>query len=113
MIYEFPISGSGGKGDFWDGIIDVELTEEEYARVIESSKKGFCHMYEDDNISDIYEKIYDQVVENTIENECEMIDEYREDYDLPEDASDRVVIEAFLDYQDCKISYPLNLDTLI
>ena len=113
MTYEFPISGSGGKGDTWEGIIDVELSEKEYARVVESSKKGFWHMCDDDEISDIYDKIYAQVVDATIENEQDMIDEYREDYELPEDASDREVIESFLDCQDCRISYPSDIDPLM
>ena len=39
--YEFPYSGSGGKGDTWEGTIDVELSEEDYARVEASIKKAF------------------------------------------------------------------------
>ncbi len=52
--YEFRISGSGGKGDSWDGTIDMELSDEDYARVVASAKKGFWHMCDDKEISDIY-----------------------------------------------------------
>lgn len=101
--YEFVISGSGGKGDSWEGTIDVELSEEDYARVIASAKKGFGHMCDDDEISDIYEKIYAKAIDDNIKYQQDMIEEYREDYELPEDASDREVIETYLDYQCCRI----------
>ncbi len=109
--YEFPYSGSGGKGDTWEGIIDVELSDEDYARVEASIKKGHFRMCEDDEIDDIYQRIYDMIIDVTleIERDNDMIDEYREDYDCDEDATDRDVIELFLDEQGCSISYPYDL----
>ena len=108
--YEFTISGSGGKGDSWDGTIDMELSEEDYARVVASAKKGFWHMCDDEEISDIYDRIYAKAVDDNIRYQRDMIEEYREDYDLPEDATDREVIETYLEYQNCRIGYPYDLD---
>ena len=106
--YEFPYGGSGGKGDTWEGTIDVELSDEDYARVEASIKGGCSDMGDDPEIADIYEAIYEKIIDVTLESErdIDMIDEYREDYDCDEDTTDREVIEIFLDEQGCSINYP-------
>ena len=84
----------------------MELSDEDYARVVASAKKGFWHMCEDEEISDIYERIYAKAVNDTLENLRDMVEEFREDYHLPKKATARKVIETYLDYQNCKIGYP-------
>ena len=108
--YEFPYSGSGGKGDTWEGTIDVELSDEDYARVEASIKGGCFRMCDDPEIEDIYDAIYEKVIDVTleIEKDIDMIEEHRETYGLDEDATEREVIETYLDEQGCSISYPYD-----
>ena len=109
--YEFPFSGSGGKGDSWEGIIDAELSEEDYARLRASALKGFYGMWEDEEIKDIYDLIYQKVIDETLltERSSGMIEEHREDLGLDAATSDHEVIECYLDEQCCHIHYPYEL----
>lgn len=105
----FPISGSGGVGDTWEGHVEVNLSEKDYARLEASVKKGFDDMMDDPEINDIYERVFRKVVDITIENEEDMIDEYREDFGMRKNASPRKVIEEFLGEQCCTIHYPADV----
>lgn len=112
MKYEFPYSGSSGKWDSWEGIIDVELSDEDYARIVVSSKGGFWHMCDDDGIKDIYDRIYEQIVDETVKNIRFMIDEIKSDLHLPADVPDREVAREYLNENACRISYPADIDPL-
>ena len=104
-VYEFPYSGSGGKGDSWEAMIDVKLTDEESERLI-ASAKSHDDMDEDSQIDDIYQKVYQKIVDENMVNVSDMIDEFRSDYNMPEDATDREVVEEYLDNQRIHIHYP-------
>lgn len=104
-LVEFPYSGSGGKGDSWEGTIEVELTDEEIERLKASEEKYLRFVLADD-VDDIYSKVYERIVDNELEVLRFMIDELRDDNEMDEDATDREVIEEHLDSQGMCISYP-------
>ena len=111
-MYEFPYGGSGGKGDTWEGAVDVELSDRDYARLKASAKEGYELLFEDSEIEDIYQRVYEKIVDTTLQDLSDMIDEYREDMDCDEDATDREVIEAYLDRQCCRLYYPEELQDI-
>ena len=82
-----------GKLDASDWEEDVELTDEEYDRLVEAMRDAISEGSEDffgcKEIEDIYYKVYDQVVDIATENmknyEPELIEEYLEEEDEAEE----------------------------
>lgn len=60
--YIFPYGGSSGKHDTWDSEIEVELTDEEAARLEASAVKDYRYGLDEDlELEDIYDKVYDLI----------------------------------------------------
>ena len=85
--YEFPYGGAE-----WDAVIDVDLTDEEAARLEASAHaEPRWHLDEDDDINDIYQKveqiIYDENKRIIIEDgRLEELKEFYEDEEeIPSD----------------------------
>ena len=116
--YTFPVGGSFGKGDSWDGIFDFALTDEEAARLEASARKEPHEwMDEDPEISDIMEKVIAAARENDIQNMMDDKDLVREQREWYEDdheagASDRTVIEWYMDGTSYNAMYPEELQLL-
>lgn len=114
--YDFPYYGSGGKGDSWDNIVSVVLSDEEDRRLRQSaeSEKWF-RLSEDPDLNDTYKKVLEAAYKQEIKNLSvldEMFDEYREDFsedDDPEDLPIEVILRRYLDEQCIGINYPEEL----
>ena len=93
--YTFPYGGTIGKLESWDSEIDVELTDEEAARLEASAhKESRWHLDEDEEISDICEKVESLIFE---ENKRMMIEDGRieevREFEEDEDLSDDEIVE--------------------
>ena len=117
-IYTFPYGGSFGKGDSWDGANEVELTDEEAARLEASAhEEPRRRLDEDPEISDIYDKVYDYLYNHDIEtlmNDEDWIEEQRsdrEDEDL-EPVSDRELAEEYMEGTSFHVCYPDEMQNL-
>ena len=111
--YTFPYGGTIGKCESWDSEIDVELTDEEAARLEASARSGeFMDMYDDDSISDIYEKVKGiAFAENKrILEACGRLDELREDYDEEDAPSDDELVDEEMGMW--HVGYPVELQRL-
>ena len=117
-MYSFPYGGSFGKGDSWDGENEVELTDEEAARLEASARKEpRWHLDEDPEIDDIYEKVYAFLYNHDIEtlmNDKYWIEERRSDreYEGKEPISDREMAEEYMDETSFNVCYPEELQEL-
>jgi len=110
--YTFPYGGTIGKLESWDSEIDVELTDEEAARLEESARKEpRCHLSEDEEISDICEKVRTHALEENKQMMIEdgAIDDIREDEEY-EDMSDDEIVDMEMGSWD--VYYPEDLQDL-
>lgn len=108
-----------GKLDSVDYDVEVELTEEEYERVKESSKTHW-RMRDDDSISDIYDRVYEAALDIDLEvmrDTPELLAEKMAWYlDISEEEAlerffeDEEIIEMLENEGDRGISYPSNLE---
>ncbi len=108
-----------GKLDSVDYDVEVELTEEEYERVKESSKTHW-RMREDDSISDIYDRVYEAALDIDLEvmrDTPELLAEKMAWYlDISEEEAleryfeDEEIIEMLENEGDRGISYPSDLE---
>lgn len=111
-IYTFPYGGHCGPGDSWDSEIDVELTDEEAARLVASARKEpRDRLDEDAEIKDICEKVETLIF---AENKRMMIEDGRIDevreFEGHEDMSvDDIVDEEMGAWSVC---YPEELQDL-
>jgi len=116
--YTFPVGGSFGKGDSWDGTFDFTMTDEEASRLEASARKEPREwMDEDPEIEDIMDKIISASREHDIQNmlrDKDMVREQREWYEdnHEEGASDREVIEWYMDGTSYGVMYPEELQLL-
>ena len=81
--YTFPY----GSGE-WDGTIDVDLTDDQAARLDASMEQEGFHLDEDPALEDIWQKVHDQIIEETkaIMIKDGALEELREEYpDLDDD----------------------------
>lgn len=89
--YAFPYGGTIGKLETWDSEMDVDLTDEEAARLEASAhKEPRSYLNEDEEISDICEKVVSIIFEENkrmmIEDgRIEEVREFEEDEDLSDD----------------------------
>lgn len=76
MLVTFNYSISFGKGDGAESCVEMEITDEEYARLQEAQELG--EDFEDcESVEDIYERVYELVDEDATQD---LIDaEYLED----------------------------------
>lgn len=116
-IYTFPYGGSFGKGDSWDGANEVELTDEEAARLEASARKEpRWHLDEDPEISDIYDKVYDYLYNHDIEGimtDEDLMEDLRDEHeDDEEPLSDRELAEEYMDNTTFHVCYPEELQDL-
>ena len=58
MLITFDYTLCYGKGDYGEGYIEVEITEEEYERLQEAQESG-DEFYECESVADIYNRVYD------------------------------------------------------
>ena len=80
--YEFLCGGDGGA---WECLVDVELTDDEVARLTEYAERNDT-MFPDDSIMDIYQKVsdaLDQQCDDSIDNMYDI--EIRIPYEFRED----------------------------
>jgi hypothetical protein len=118
--YTFPTQGSFGKGDSWDGEFTFTLSDDEAKRLQESARKEsryWCSLSDDPDIADIEAKVLKASREKDIRNmlkDKELVQEQREWYedDVGEEASDKEVIEWYLDQTSYEIMYPEELQQL-
>lgn len=81
--YTFPY----GSGE-WDGAIDVDLTDDQAARLDVSMQNEGFHLDEDPSLDDIWQKVHDQIIAETKEvmTRDGALEELREEYpDLDDD----------------------------
>ena len=71
MLVTFDYSLCYGKGDYGEAYIEIELTEEEYARLQEAMESGE-EFYECESVKDIYDRAYELAEE---EATCDLISE--------------------------------------
>lgn len=86
----FPVSYSMGRCGGGDFDIGYEVTDEEYAKLIEESDKWynedekegneFCDVEE---LSDLYDRLYEQAIDDTVESLKEV--DYEDDEDLTDE----------------------------
>jgi len=117
LTYTFPYYISFGKGDSSDNKIEIELTEKEAERLVDSLTKQYrLRLSEDENIADIYDKVLEQVIQVEIESlrgddeyMREVVGEYLE-LDEAEiekyDFSDEEITEYLTDYLEIGVNYP-------
>ena len=116
--YEFPYGGSFGKGDSWDGVNEVELTDEEAARLEASARRApRWHLDEDSEISDINDKVYKFLYNHDIEtlmNDHGWIEERRSDRECDGErpVSDRELVEEYMEGTSFHVCYPVELQDL-
>ena len=117
--YTFPVGGSFGKGDSWDGDFTFTLTDEEAERLERSANKEPREwMDEDPEISDIMEKVISASREEDIRNmmkDKDIVEEQREWYaDSHDDdnVSDREIIEWYINGTSYNAMYPKELQLL-
>lgn len=118
--YTFPYGGSFGKLDSWDGANEVELTDEEAARLEASARKEpRWRLDEDPEINDIYEKVYEFLYNHDIEEvmkDEDLLEELREDYESEDEdeepLSDRELAEEYMDNTTFNVCYPEELQNL-
>ena len=69
MKYEFPYTGSGGKGDGWAGAVYVELTDDQAQRLEASiASKQFDDFEDDPSLNDIRQLVWEAAINDTVEN---------------------------------------------
>lgn len=119
--YEFPYGGTGGPHghDSWDSVIEVELTDEEAARLEASARaSGMCwHLEDDEAIDDIRERIERLIIVETLAAIPDVIEELREEWleDNPDAAEDEMPAdEEFLmeDMGTWHVCYPEELQEM-
>lgn len=71
MLVSFDYSLCYGKGDYGEAYIEIELTEEEYARLQVAMESGE-EFYKCDSVKDIYDRAYELAEE---EATCDLISE--------------------------------------
>ena len=118
--YTFPVGGSFGKGDSWEGAFDFTLTDEESTRLEASAhKEPRGWMDEDPEISDIMEKIIAASCEQDIQNmlkDKDFISEQREWYADSHDntdVTDREIVEWYMDGTSYGVMYPEELQDIL
>ena len=116
-IYTFPYGGSFGKGDSWDGANEVELTDEEAARLESSARKEpRWHLDEDPEIRDIYDKVYEYLYNHDIEGimtDEDLMEDLRDEHeDDEEPLSDWELAEEYMDNTTFHVCYPEELQNL-
>lgn len=76
MLVTFNYSISFGRGDGADSYVEMEITEEEYARLREAQESG--EDFKDcESVEDIYERVYDLADEDATQDliDAEYLDE--------------------------------------
>ena len=109
--YTFPVGGSFGKGDSWDGVFDFALTDEESERlasVARTMSKWDVWLFEDvEEVQDIYEKVLAAEYENEIQSTIKgMIDDLRSDYEGDEQITDRELAEQYIENSTMHVGFP-------
>lgn len=104
--YEFPYTGSGGKGDGWAGSVSVDLTDEQAYRLDKSISSGKFDDFEDDcSLDDIREIVWKACITDTVNNYLICDPEYLNEFG-EEDSSEEECAEKLLDSNGATIHYP-------
>ena len=118
--YTFPIGGSFGGGDGWDGIFDYTLSDRDAQRLEESARKEpreWCSLDDDPEIADIEEKVRKAARKRDFDNLMEdkdFVREQREWYenDHPKGHADSTIIKWYLSETSYSVYYPKELQNL-
>ena len=98
---EFVAHTVFGKCDSVDWILNMDVSEEEYERLLEASKKN-DDFFRAKEVRDIYARVYDEAVNrataNFLENDPEMVEDYLEDDQTIEEWQADDVYEIGVDF---------------
>ena len=108
--YTFPYYYSFGKGDSVDCELDIELTDEQAARLEASAKEEYrFRLYEDDKIKDICDEVCSIILEHDkqiIREDPFTVADY---FDVPEGDVTEELIEQYFEKISMGVNYPEKL----
>jgi hypothetical protein len=121
--YTFPVCGSFGKGDSWDGEFDFVLSDRDAKRLEESARKENRSMWEyldeDPEIADIEEKVRKAAKRNDYQNLLKdkyFVKEQREWYEEEtgkKNHADSTIVKWYMDGTSYSVMYPKELWNLV
>ncbi len=66
--YCFPIGGTQGKHEYWDGAMDIAISDKDAIRLEASARKAKgLHFDEDPAVQDIYERVRKKIIREQTE----------------------------------------------
>ena len=116
--YIFPYYVSYGKLDGRDGEIEYDLTDEQAERLELSARADYrFHLFEDDELEDIYNEIldsvYEQIIDTMIDDGGSFLDDIIADYGKKHPGeSERDLVRYYLNDLEIGINYPEELQDL-
>ena len=116
--YIFPVGGSFGKGDSWDGEYEIALTNKEAKLLEESAKEyndGFAWLSDDPILKDIAWKVEHEAYKQDYRQllaDKDFVREQREWYEdhNPKGHADSTIVKWYLDQTSFHAGYPKELD---